>query len=208
MQYVVKRVKDDEYELFTEDGTGDLPVERDNLHEQYLALNELLKKKHNPALLPIQIAYFAGLRIGEVCGLTWQDIDLKEQCLTIRRSMRYDSVRKKTQIGPTKRKKIRTVDFCDTWRYPAGSQKRANAEQHQIRAVVLSKLLSHRQGKKSHLLRGLFLPRTETPPEDYTQVSFVCLRPDGAYETPATVSSVCRYSRKKIGDMDDFTSIC
>ena len=28
--------------------------------------------------------------------------------------MRYDSVRKKTQIGPTKRKKIRTVDFCDT----------------------------------------------------------------------------------------------
>ena len=24
------------------------------------------------------------------------------------------------------------------------------------------------------------LPRTETPPEDYNQVSFVCLRPDGA----------------------------
>ena len=41
-------------------------------------------------------------------------ICIKEQCLTIRRSMRYDSVRKKTQIGPTKRKKIRTVDFCDT----------------------------------------------------------------------------------------------
>ena len=48
------------------------------------------------------------------------------------------------------------------------------------------------------------LPRTETPPEGYTQVSFVCLRSDGAYEAPATVSSVCRYSRKKIGDMDDF----
>ena len=27
MQYVVKRIKDDEYELFTEDGTGDLPIE-------------------------------------------------------------------------------------------------------------------------------------------------------------------------------------
>ena len=48
------------------------------------------------------------------------------------------------------------------------------------------------------------MPRTETPPEGYTQVAFVCLRPDGAYEAPATVSSVCRYSRKKIGDMDDF----
>ena len=66
MQYVVKRIKGDEYELFTEDGTGDLPAETPTIsHEQYLALNELLKKKHNPALLPIQIAYFAGL---------WSDI--------------------------------------------------------------------------------------------------------------------------------------
>ena len=28
--------------------------------------------------------------------------------------MRYNATRKKTEIGPTKRKKIRTVDFCDT----------------------------------------------------------------------------------------------
>ena len=47
------------------------------------------------------------------------------------------------------------------------------------------------------------LPRAETPPEGCTQISFVCLRPDGAYKAPATISSVCRYSRKKIGDMDD-----
>ena len=45
MQYVVKRIKGDEYELFTEDGTGDLPAETPTIsHEQYLALNELLKK--------------------------------------------------------------------------------------------------------------------------------------------------------------------
>lgn len=206
MQYVVKRVKDDEYELFTEDGTGDLPVETPTIsHEQYLALNELLKKKHNPALLPIQIAYYAGLRIGEVCGLTWQDIDLKEQCLTIRRSMRYDSVRKKTQIGPTKRKKIRTVDFCDTL---AAILREAKKEQ-MLNSIKYGPLYSQNyyriiKEKNRTYYEVYSLPRTETPPEDYTQVSFVCLRPDGAYEAPATVSSVCRYSRKKIGDMDDF----
>jgi len=202
----VKRVKDDEYELFTEDGTGDLPVETPTIsHEQYLALNELLKKKHNPALLPIQIAYFAGLRIGEVCGLTWQDIDLKEQCLTIRRSMRYDSVRKKTQIGPTKRKKIRTVDFCDTL---AAILREAKKEQ-MLNSIKYGPLYSQNyyrivKEKNRTYYEVYSLPRTETPPEGYTQVSFVCLRPDGAYEAPATVSSVCRYSRKKIGDMDDF----
>ena len=206
MQYVVKRIKGDEYELFTEDGTGDLPAETPTIsHEQYLALNELLKKKHNPALLPIQIAYFAGLRIGEVCGLTWQDIDLKEQCLTIRRSMRYDSVRKKTQIGPTKRKKIRTVDFCDTL---AAILREAKKEQ-MLNSIKYGPLYSQNyyrivKEKNRTYYEVYSLPRTETPPEDYTQVSFVCLRSDGAYEAPATVSSVCRCSRKKIGDMDDF----
>ena len=73
-----------------------------------------LSEKNNSALLPIQIAYYTGLRIGEVCGLTWQDINLDGQYLTVRRSMRYNGARHKTEIGTTKRKKIRTVDFCDT----------------------------------------------------------------------------------------------
>ena len=81
---------------------------------QYQRLEDFLKKKNNPALLPIQIAYYTGLRIGEVCGLTWQDINLEEQYLTVRRSMRYNGARHRTEIGATKRKKIRTVDFCDT----------------------------------------------------------------------------------------------
>ena len=64
--------------------------------------------------LSIQIAYYAGLRIGEACGLAWQDVNLEEQCLTIRRSIRYDGSRHKNIIGPTKRKKVRIVDFGDT----------------------------------------------------------------------------------------------
>lgn len=65
-------------------------------------------------MIPIQIAYFTGLRLGEVCGLTWQDINLEEQYLTVRRSIRYNGARHKTEIGPTKRKKVLIVDFGDT----------------------------------------------------------------------------------------------
>ena len=53
-------------------------------------LEDFLKKKDNPALLPMQIAYYTGLRIGEACALTWQDINLDGQYLTVRRSMRYN----------------------------------------------------------------------------------------------------------------------
>ena len=73
-----------------------------------------LQKKNPAAILPIQIAYYAGLRIGEACGLAWQDVNLEEQCLTIRRSIRYDGSKRKYIIGPTKRKKVRIVYFGDT----------------------------------------------------------------------------------------------
>ena len=110
MDYVVRRTNGDDYELFSENGANDLPEETATItYEQYMRLVEYLTQKHSPALLNIQISYFTGLRIGEVSGLTWQDIDLENQCLTIRRSMRYNSTRKKMEIGPTKRKKIRTV---------------------------------------------------------------------------------------------------
>ena len=47
--------------------------------------------------------------------------------MTVRRSMRYNGARHKTEIGATKRKKIRTVDFCDTL---AAILKTAKTEQH------------------------------------------------------------------------------
>lgn len=114
MQYVVLRGNQDDFEMFSSgaDGeTGKSPVVTD---EQFKQMSEYLQKTNNPALLPIQIAYYTGLRLGEVCGLTWQDIDLEGKYLTVRRSICYNNTRKAMTIGPTKRKKIRTVDFGDT----------------------------------------------------------------------------------------------
>ncbi len=93
----------DEVDLFSDDDMdGDIqPIPR----EDYERLIEFLQDYNPPAILPIQIAYYAGLRIGEACGLAWQDVNLEEQCLTIRRSIRYDGSRHKNIIGPTKRKK-------------------------------------------------------------------------------------------------------
>ena len=74
--------KKEEYELFSQED-GDAPAVPTLTHEQFRALEDFLKKKENPALLPIQIAYYTGLRIGEVCALTWQDVNLDEQYLTV-----------------------------------------------------------------------------------------------------------------------------
>ncbi len=86
-------------------------------------LIEQLGKRSGDAVL-VQIAYFTGLRLGEVAGLTWQDINLEEQYLTVRRSIRYNGATHKHEIGPTKWKKIRVVDFGDTLADILRKQKR------------------------------------------------------------------------------------
>lgn len=192
MQYVVWRGKKEEYELFSDEDreTASTPTLS---YEQYQRLEDFLKKKNNPALLPIQIPYYTGLRIGEVCGLTWQDINLEEQYLTVRRSMRYNGARHKTEIGATKRKKIRTVDFCDTL---AAILKTAKTEQHKNRfrygeLYSLNYYLEVKEKDRTYY-EVYSLPRSEEVPEGYKELSFICLRPDGAFEAPSTVGIMCR----------------
>lgn len=204
MDYVTWRGTADEYELFADECGEENPIPVIS-YEQYQLLIDFLKGKENPALLPIQIAYFTGLRIGEACALTWQDIDLKEQCLTVRRSMRYNASRHKMEIGPTKRKKIRTVDFCDTL---AAILRAAKKEQLESRfkygALYRQNYYLVVKEKNRTYYEVYSLPRTEEVPEGYNEVSFVCLRPDGAFESSSTVSSMCRTAKKKLEDMDDF----
>ena len=204
MQYVVMRKKQESYELFNEDSEDGLTVPTISF-EQYKALTDYLKKKENPALLPIQIAYYTGLRIGEVCALTWQDIDLKEQTITVRRSMRYNGARHKTEVGTTKRSKIRTVDFCDTL---AAILKAAKTEQHKNRFKYgeLYSLNYYKQvQEKGRSYYELYsLQWSEEVPEDYKEIDFVCLRPDGCYESSSTVGIACRTASKKIPGLEGF----
>ena len=56
----------------------------------------------------------------------------------------------------------------------------------------------------SHYYEVYSLQRTEEVPEDYKEISFVCLRADGAYEAPSTVGIMCRAAKKKVKGLEDF----
>ena len=156
-------------------------------------------------LLPVQIAYYTGLRIGEVCALTWKDINLDEQYLTVRRSIRYNGARHKTEIGATKRKKVRTVDFCDTLAAILKAAKREQSK-NRLRYGEFYRLNYYVEVReKDRIYYEVYtLPRTEDAPEGYKEISFVCLRPDGAIETPSTVSIMCRKAKEKVEGLADF----
>ena len=113
MQYVVIHKQNEQADIFAEDIANDEKLTTIT-REHFLSLVDFPEQKKNPTVLPIQISYYAGLRIGEACALTWKDINLEEQYLTVRRSVRRNGARKRIEIETTKRNKIRTVDFGDT----------------------------------------------------------------------------------------------
>ena len=203
MQYIKLKYQTDEVDLFSDDDMdGDIqPIPR----EDYERLIEFLQDYNPPAILPIQIAYYAGLRIGEACGLAWQDINLEEQCLTIRRSIRYDGSRHKNIIGPTKRKKVRIVDFGDTL-----AEILRNARKEQLKNRMQYGELYHKnyyrevKDKNRVYYEFYHLDGTENVPEDYKEISFVCLRPDGSLELPSTLGIVCRKIAQKLDGFEGF----
>ncbi len=74
-------------------------------HDQYKKIVSYLKIRNNPHLLPIQIAYYTGLRIGEVVALSWDDIHLEEQYLIVQRAMVFNRrTQKSLRIYHTKKK--------------------------------------------------------------------------------------------------------
>ena len=205
MQYVVMRHKKEETDLFADETATERDKVKPLSFEMYRKLIEQLGKRSRDAILPVQIAYFTGLRLGEVAGLTWQDINLEEQYLTVCRSIRYNGATHKNEIGPTKWKKIRVVDFGDTL---ADILRKAKKEQHKNRFQYgeLYQRNFYREVMEKNRVHYEYyhLGMTENVPEDYTEIFFVCLRDDGCLELPATIETACRTAGRKVPELEGF----
>ncbi len=202
MQYVIIRVQNNSCELFQNEDAEKLTT---ITYEQYKQIVSALKSKGHAALLPIQIAYYSGLRLGEACALTWQDIDLDNQCLTVRRSMTYDHLRKKLEVGTTKRNKIRTVDFGDTL---ADILKFALEEQQNNRkkyAEFYNRNYCIPVKDKNRIHYDLYAEDgTEPLPEGHIPFDLVCTSADGRFIRPEFVDRNCHRLSKKIEGLDGF----
>lgn len=82
--------------------------------------------------------------------------------------------------------------------------ERIEQEPLQLWRTLPPQLLQRGQGERPYLHEVYSLPRTEEVPDRYKEISFVCLRPDGAYESPSTVGVMCRSAKKKLEGFEDF----
>lgn len=135
------------------------------------------------AHLPFMLAYKCGLRVGEVYGLVWDDIDFENSTLTVNRQMHYSSLRSEWYISTPKYDSVRTISV------DSGTMallRRTKLRQNQDR-----------------LKRGKYYVKNYVSKENIVNVdgdgevmNFINVRSTGYYSTESTI----RYAGYKIRD--------
>ena len=96
-------------------------------------------------------------------------------------------------------------------RYACRILKAAKAEQHKNRfrygeLYSLNYYLEVKEKDRTYY-EVYSLPRSEEIPDGYKELSFVCLRPDGAFEAPSTVRIMCRTAKKRLRDWEIYRKV-
>lgn len=71
------------------------------------------KDRSSIARYAVELSLYTGMRVGELSGLKWEDIDFKERTITICRSEKYNRKKKEFYISSTKNDKVRTFPLTD-----------------------------------------------------------------------------------------------
>lgn len=174
-----------------------------------------------PTHIPLILGYRCGLRLGEVFGLVWEDIDFENKTLSVNRQAQWYSF-KKTGRGGNRRenedygywyfsepkyRSYRTIDLDDE---TCALLKRE--KEKQLRAEEYYGSVHHftRYYAEDTLVFGGVLPNlppapmnairlTETP----NTLNFVCRREDGSYISPRTLQHTTSVIHKQL-DFKEF----
>ena len=73
------------------------------------ALLSKIRNEGSMARYAVELSLYTGMRVGELSGLKWEDIDFNKETITICRSEKYNRKKKEYYISTTKNDKIRTI---------------------------------------------------------------------------------------------------
>lgn len=108
-----KRVKAPKNTKDTNQGFTDSKIKYYN-EEQTLLLLDIIKNEHLKYQVAFNIAIFCGLRNGEILGLTWNDIDLKNKTISINKARSYLKGKGMFTKQPKAESSVRIISMPDT----------------------------------------------------------------------------------------------
>lgn len=154
-------------------------------HKRVVVPKEVMKQvlsrfpKGHPYHIPIQLGYRCGLRLGEVFGLTWDDIDINEGTLTVHRQCQMDNDVKLWRLLLPKYDSIRVISLDNTMLNILSEAK----QEQQKNAKMFAELYC-----------PLYLDETNHITTDKTpkQIQLINVREDGSFISPRAMQHAFR----------------
>lgn len=113
-------------------------IQRTLSKEEKQCLLNKVQKNETIIKYAIEFSLYTGMRVGELSGLKWSDIDEKLGIITICRSEKYNRKTKEYFISATKNDKIRKIPITDNIRDVLARIKEKEIEQGYISEFVFS----------------------------------------------------------------------
>ena len=154
--------------------------------EEWAQIMERFPEGH-PAHIPLLLAYRCGLRLGEVFGLMWSDINFEQETISVNRQIQMNETIKKWVFSAPKYDSYRTImidsNTLDVLFREQSKQIRARAyynECYTVNTVQDTEV-------DIHMDSGRLEPNGDGIP-----VSMVMVREDGSYIQPRIMQHVAR----------------
>ena len=157
--------------------------------------------------IPIQLGVHCGLRTGEICGLTWDDIDFENKTLTVSKQtvrMRLSEGVRFAISKPKTKRSVRTISLNDTI---LEILKREKAHQERYEEMLKDDYLVHtlvdtvdNTGKPIKVVKSV----TKEIIGKATRYNLICVTPAGNFTSNDTVKYIATIVKKEL-DIPNFS---
>lgn len=146
--------------------------------------------------MTLLISYHTGARAGEVCGLSWEDIDFTNMTMRINKSMFFNTELKRWELGKTKGGKPRTVDFGKTLLDILKLERKRQLESKMYYGVYY-KNMYYDVEEIDGIKHFKMIDDTEKT-ENSTPIDFVCKKDGSELFTNQTVKYLVKKTKKAL----------
>lgn len=193
-----------------------------------LAMEKIFARfpERSSSYIPLKIGYECGMRLGEVFGLCWEDVDFKKKVLKINRQVQWmidddrdqlDKIEKNGSaacgkgywyFAEPKYKSYRVIELSDDLIELLSREKERQDRAKEYYGIFYAKYFSD-----EHLLFSGEDPEYLVPPNRISQddngfpIHFICVRENGTYITPRTMQHVSKVIKRDIFPDFDFHSL-
>lgn len=96
------------------------------------------RKMSNIARYAVELSLYTGMRVGELAGLKWEDINYEENTITICRSEKYNRKKDEFYISSTKNDKVRTFPLTEEIKDVLSRVKKAEVQRGILSEFIFS----------------------------------------------------------------------